>query len=212
MSIEVKQGVVGLVYLKELDAPDQFGNLYRRSFKLEGDDNWYDVGGGKYNKITVKVGKEFRDLAVGDQIVFTSESRVYKEKTYYKVSTAKITFTSAPGAAPARPAPQRGNPASPPRSGATPPAKATSQEAGIVSGMALNNAVQVSIHQGDVTDANIYANAERIIRLATKLRENFDDIRANKPAVQTPTPDQIEQANQEAAAAAADDFDDDIPF
>lgn len=222
------QGVVARVFAKQVPE-DQYGNTQLVSFKLENDENFYGCGKKKKPEIQLKIKDNWHTLKAGDKISFISTEAEVNGKTYFNVQSSKITLDTAgtggitgstgvskPSTPSARPAAQ----SSPASSG-----KSSDYESGVVSGMALNNAVQLAIAKGDTSIDSIRAFAVDIIGLATELRDNFQAIKsgewppvAEKPApraktkAKSPTSEEIEEANQQAAQAAADDFDDDIPF
>lgn len=70
--VKLVQGKVEQISIKEIaNAPDRFGNNFRRSAKVDG--IWYSFGGCKNNKWNVKDGADFKELGVGSEIAFKAE-------------------------------------------------------------------------------------------------------------------------------------------
>lgn len=70
--VKLVQGKVEQISIKEIaNAPDRFGNNFRRSAKVDG--TWYSFGGCKNNKWNVKDGADFKELGVGSEIAFKAE-------------------------------------------------------------------------------------------------------------------------------------------
>lgn len=70
--VKLVQGKVEQISIKEIaNAPDRFGNNFRRSAKVDG--VWYSFGSCKTNKWNVKDGADFKELGVGSEIAFKAE-------------------------------------------------------------------------------------------------------------------------------------------
>jgi hypothetical protein len=72
MTIKTFQGKVKRVFAKALPEPDKFQNLFRLSLQLD-DDSWVGFGGGKRETFTIKEGKGYYDVKVGDSIFLKYE-------------------------------------------------------------------------------------------------------------------------------------------
>lgn len=194
----VAEGVIEVVSSKEIPE-DQYGNTFRRSFKLEGNDQWFGVGAGKKGDISIKVGSDWHTLSKGDVVEFMYE----QNGQYANVKTTKITVKKNGGGAKA-PAPSSTTKtqAAPGRSG--------SFDSGIKTGHALNNAVQLAIAQGKTDMVTIEKLAADILKLSRKIEQNFESYFAEekKDVKLPPEP----KAKKEVKALADVDFDDDIPF
>lgn len=70
--VKLVQGKVEQISIKPIaNAPDRFGNNFRRSAKVDG--TWYSFGSCKTNKWNVKDGADFKELGVGSEIAFKAE-------------------------------------------------------------------------------------------------------------------------------------------
>lgn len=233
-------GVVGYISIKEV-APDNYDNRFLCSFKMEDDENWYGCGKQKYERIGVKVGKEYQNLEKGDTISFFYEESEYNGKTYFNVKPSGIRLESkgagqprTANAAPAqRAAPQR----SAGQSSAAPVSRGafTGNELSIKAGRAVNAAVSLfvagkvrSMQEGlyEAIALEKFADAEYNTLYAevemprNKVTEELPKEQVAPPAqAEARAPRQAGRKKQERAleqqheqAQADDDFDDDIPF
>lgn len=102
MATKKVMGVIEALNFKEIpNGPDQFGNNFRRSMKVNGE--WYSFGSCKQDKWNVKQGMEFKVLGVGSEVVFPATSREYQGKTYWDAkagSMAILEFVEASNEAP----------------------------------------------------------------------------------------------------------------
>lgn len=169
-------GIISKVFHKEIEE-DDYGNLYRSAVKLQDDDNWYGLGGGKKPSANVKVGKDYYELREGDEvtIIYTVNGK------YRNAKRSKITLESEPqkGESPSRSGGgQSGGGKSSAGSGNRASGGGGSGLAGIKVGHALNNAVQLSIAVGqDIGDpAVIREHAETILRLSVELEADYETI------------------------------------
>lgn len=192
----VAEGVIEVVSSKEIPE-DQYGNTFRRSFKLEGNDQWFGVGAGKKGDISIKVGTDWHKLSKGDVVEFMYE----QNGAYANVKTTKITVKKSGGGSNSS-TPVAKAPASPGRSG--------SFDSGIKTGHALNNAVQLAIAQGKTDMGTIEKLASEILNLSRKIEQNFESYFTDeKKEVKLPPEP---KAKKEVKTLADVDFDDDIPF
>lgn len=101
------KGVIQQIQVRELAAPDQYDNVAKLALKIN--DLYYDFGGAKSDKFTIKQGKDWIELSEGDTVEFMHTEREYKEKTYRDAKRSQVTLVAkgsgkapeAPKAAPA---------------------------------------------------------------------------------------------------------------
>lgn len=215
-------GIISKVFHKEIEE-DDYGNIYRSAIKLEGDDNWYGLGGGKKPSANIKVSKDYYELREGDEvtIIYTTNGK------YRNAKRSKITLESAPQEG--KPSSSSGNRSSgggssSGGSGQRQGGGGNSGLAGIKVGHALNNAVQLAIAEGNWTSEGIREHAETILRLSVKLEADYESIisgdgpepvadnakttapKKRKPAKKAePEPEPEEEVDEDPDA-------DDIPF
>lgn len=177
--MELGKGVISRILIKDQPV-DQYGKDKRKAFQLEGDDKWYSCGSGKGDTLQAKSGKDYIPLAEGDSIEFTYEITERNGNSYYNTASSKIKKVTATVASASKPA-QTQVPAA--KVQATKVTSETVKEAvvtggdyasvkpvnaGIRSGMALNNAVNIYC-AGKIRFDDIYATAGKILEIAEKL-------------------------------------------
>lgn len=87
-------GIVEAISFKE-QAEDDYGNVFRCSVKLD-DGEWYSFGGKKDERLSIKNGKDWHDVQVGDEIEF-----FYTENGKFKnAKSSKTTLVAAGEGAP----------------------------------------------------------------------------------------------------------------
>lgn len=218
------KGTVAKIVVKE-STVDQFGNNMLKSFKLDGDEKWYGLGKSKGDFINIKKGKDFLKLKEGDVIEFMYDESEYNGKTYYNTKSSNIKLVAS------------GSGSLPSSQSVSPKAQATSNtttfksggyEAGIKVGHAINNAVQIAIHNGDTSNEAIRQLAVQILRLSKEIESSYSEIvggvsgeEESKEQVQqevvepkkvAPKPVQKGSVAKATAPASVVDFDDEIPF
>lgn len=84
--------VVKRVFFKEIPE-DQYGNKFKRSIQIDKNDMWIDLGGGKNDRLNVKIGAGFKEVGEGTSIdLIKVDSREYKGKTYYSAKMGNISW------------------------------------------------------------------------------------------------------------------------
>ena len=84
--------VVKRVFFKEIPE-DQYGNKFKRSIQIDKNDMWIDLGGGKNDRLNVKIGAGFKEVGEGTSIdLIKVDSREYEGKTYYSAKMGNISW------------------------------------------------------------------------------------------------------------------------
>jgi len=188
MSTEFKQGVVEKVHAKQLDTPDQFGNLYRIGLLIDG--VWFGLGSSKQDNAWAK---NTGEIQAGTDISFmftTSGDFKNIQKTTVNLTTGEKPSGSQAVSAAHTTAPVQ--------------ARKSDHNIGIAVGAAFNQAALLVSHKAFRADS-----VEAVKDLAIQLYFAAEEFKENPvpPAAVTTV---IEESQPEEDSS--DDFDDDIPF
>ena len=84
--------VVKRVFFKEIPE-DQYGNKFKRSIQIDKNDMWIDLGGGKNDRLNVKIGAGFKEVGEGTSIdLIKVDSREYEGKACYSAKMGNISW------------------------------------------------------------------------------------------------------------------------
>lgn len=219
------KGKIARISFKET-TPDNYGNNVMKSFKLEGDDNWYGLGKGKGEVLKVKRGKEFVEVNEGDTVEFMYDESEWNGKIYYNTKSINIKLVAKGDGSSSVSSVSKGG-SQTPSSTSPSQSKGGGYEAGIKVGHAINNAVQIAISTGDTSDANIRKISERILRLSKTLEAEYLEVvgtvgsevpkeqvqsKADEVEEVAPKPVQKSAVAKTSAPKSVVEFSDDLPF
>lgn len=158
--VKLVQGKVEQISIKEIaNAPDRFGNNFRRSAKVDG--VWYSFGSCKTNKWNVKDGADFKELGVGSEIAFKAE----QSGDFWNAKGLMCINIVPPSAS------QGGSSQVGQSSGGnyTPKPKASTE--GVQTGHAFNGAMNFIITQGvEPSNENIVKYAQHVHNVTEKVK------------------------------------------
>jgi len=95
MSKQIVEGVIENVYVKELDAPDDYGNQYAITVKIGG--NLYGMGRKKKPSANVKYNGNWHQISEGDVVEAVCEVVERNGRTYNNIKASEVTVKQVGG-------------------------------------------------------------------------------------------------------------------
>lgn len=197
-------GSIQQIQARALDAPDQYDNTHKLALKIN--DTYYDFGGAKGERFSVKKGQNWVDLDVGDEVEFQYTTRDYNGKTYFNAKRSQVTLVAkGSGKAPEAPTPKPATGAAshaPPASVTAPRASSggtdwARKDAGAAASASIDKAIRyfgiVGFPEVNPPHGDFNRNMEAILNVARHMNRLtttlLEEILTGPPkAVETPAP------------------------
>lgn len=166
-------GVINKVQVKQITEPSKLDLEYGNKFKIsmEIGDEFFLLGSGKYESVSVRRNGDYVKLEVGDKVTFAYEDKEFGGKPFKCVKRSAIILINKGSGSP--PEQQKAVSGSQPKVATS----SVPYEAGIAVGHAINNAVHLlATGKGDVDLLRIKEVSKDILKISHDLKAEYADI------------------------------------